>query len=145
MKIIYRSPETEKEFKEYFLFRWEMLRKPLNLPRGSEQDELEEQAFHIGAYHNHEIIGVGRLHIEPDDTARIRYMAVHDYYQNQGVGSRILRELEQHALANNLQNCWLYAREGAIGFYSNNGYVIKGENKSELSQLKHERMEKQLV
>ena len=122
-----------------------MLRKPLNLPRGSEKDELEEHSFHIAAYNNHKIIGVGRIHIEPDDTARIRYMAVHRDYQNQGVGSRILKELEQYARTNNLRDCWLYAREGAIAFYKKNGYVVKGENKSELTVLKHERMEKQLV
>ena len=142
--ITYKSPVTSEEFAEYFLFRWEMLRKPLNLPRGSEQDELEKHSFHIAAYNNQEIIGVGRLHIEHDNTARIRYMAVGDDYQNHGVGSRILRELEQFAHTNKLQVCWLYAREGAIGFYSKNDYVIKGESSSELSALKHERMEKSL-
>ena len=145
MSIIYRSPNSKKEFEKYYEFRWKMLREPLNLPRGSEQDELEEHSFHITAYNKHEIIGVGRLHIEPDNTARIRYMAVHDDYQNQDVGSRILKELEQHARDNHLRECRLYARESVILFYSKNGYVIKGKSKSELSQLKHERMEKQLV
>lgn len=145
MTIVYRSPKSGKEFEEYFTFRWELLRKPLGLERGSEQDELEKSAFHIAAYINHTVIGVGRLHIEANTTARIRYMAVHDDYQNQGVGSYILKELEQFALVNNIQTCWLYARERAVDFYINNGFEIKGENKSELSQLRHQRMEKSLV
>ena len=145
MTIIYRSPNSEKEFEKYFTFRWGMLRKPLNLPCGSEQDQLEETAFHIAAFDNQVIVGVGRIHIEPDNTARIRYMAVYEKYQDQGIGSSILRELEQIATTNNVRICWLYARENAIKFYNKNGYVIKGESNSELSELKHQRMEKSLV
>jgi ribosomal protein S18 acetylase RimI-like enzyme len=71
-------------------------------------------------------------------------MAVDDDYQNQGVGSSILIRLEGFAQTNNLRICWLYAREEAIKFYSKNGYAVKGESKSELSELKHKRMEKSL-
>jgi len=122
-----------------------MLRKPLKLSRGGEQDELEESSFHIAAYDDHKIIGVGRLHIEAGNIGRIRYMAVHDDYQSQGIGSRILQELEQLGRKNNIQTCWLNAREKALKFYSKNGYVLKGVSKSELPMIKHERMEKQLV
>ena len=121
-----------------------MLRKPLHLPPGSEQDELEESSFHIAAYDGSKIIGTGRLHIETDHNARIRYMAVHKDYQKQGIGSTILKKLEQFAKKNKAQTCWLYARENAINFYMNNGYIIKGNNSSELLGLNHERMEKQL-
>jgi len=121
-----------------------MLRKPIDLPSGSEQDELEESSFHIAAYDGSKIIGVGRLHIETDQNARIRYMAVHEDYQKQGVGNSILNQLENIAQNNNMRTCWLYARENAINFYMNNGYKIKGNSNSELLGLNHERMEKQL-
>ena len=120
-----------------------MLRKPLNLPLGSEQDELENQAFHIVAYNNKNIIGAGRLHIEKNQSARIRYMAVHENYQHQGVGSSILRELEKIAKTKNVKMCWLYARENAVNFYLKNNYQIKGIATSEL-EIKHHRMEKVL-
>ena len=121
-----------------------MLRKPLDLPPGSEQDELEESSFHIAAYDGSKVIGVGRMHIETDHNARVRYMAVHNDYQKQGIGSTILKKLEQFAKKNEAQTCWLYARENAISFYLNNGYKIKGNGISELIGLKHERMEKLL-
>ena len=141
--FIYTSPTSAEEFSKYFIFRWEMLRKPLNLPLGSEQDELENHAFHIAAYNNKNIIGVGRLHIEKNQSARIRYMAVRENYQHQGVGSSILRELEKIAKTKNAETCWLYARETAISFYLNNNYQIKGIATSEL-EIKHHRMEKVL-
>ena len=121
-----------------------MLRKPLDLPPGSEQDELEESSFHIAAYDGSKVIGVGRMHIETDQNARVRYMAVHNDYQKQGIGSTILKKLEQFAKKNEAQTCWLYARQNAISFYLNNGYKIKGNSISELIGLKHERMEKLL-
>ena len=142
--VIYKSPVTKEEFSKYFYFRWEMLRKPLNFPPGSEQDEFEESSFHIAAYDNSKVIGVGRLHIESNYRARIRYMAVHQDYQKQGVGSQILNKLEHYARNNDVQICWLHARKNAINFYMNNEYMIKGNSHSELLGLHHERMEKQL-
>ncbi len=143
--IIYKSPTTADELADYFSFRWEILRKPLHLPPGSEKDEQENNAFHIAAYDRSTIIGVGRLHIEAEKCARIRYMAVHDTFQKQGIGSKILKKLEIFAQQNVVQTCWLYAREEAINFYLNNGYKINGDSKSELLGLKHERMEKCLI
>ena len=143
--ITYKSPVTAEEFAEYFSFRWQMLRKPLNLPRGSEQDQLEKQAFHVAAYHDRAIVGLGRVHTEADGAARIRYMAVHEKYQNRGVGSTILDKLEEIVRAHKLQICWLYAREGAVGFYVKNGYAVKDAGNSERPEIRHWRMEKYLV
>ena len=33
-----RVPQTEEELERYYQFRWEMLRKPLHQPKGSERD-----------------------------------------------------------------------------------------------------------
>ena len=142
--IQYRPPLAPGEFAEYFSFRWALLREPLGLPRGSERDSLEDAAFHIAAYDGPSVIGVGRLHIEADGTARIRYMAVHADYRHKGIGRSILRKLEQFAHDHQVRVCWLHARVGAVGFYKKNGYAACGACKSELSFVRHERMEKML-
>ena len=145
MNLIFRSPDSEREFEEYFNFRWEQLRKPIGLEQGSEQDNLEDSTFHIAAYEENKLVGVGRLQFENNSTTRIRYMAVDPKYRNQGIGSQILKKLEKIANNHNADTCWLYARETAISFYKKNGYEIKGQTKSELSQVNHKRMEKQLI
>lgn len=33
-----RVPQTAEELESYYQFRWEMLRKPLHQPKGSERD-----------------------------------------------------------------------------------------------------------
>ena len=141
MTFILRPPSSDKEFEEYFNFRWKNLRKPMGLEQGSEKDELENSAFHIAAFQENKIIAVGRLQTENSATARIRYMAVGKPYRKQGIGSAILASLEENAIKNNVQNCWLLAREEAIPFYLKNNYEVKGVADSDLV-IKHRRMEK---
>ncbi len=142
--IRYRSSLAPGEFAEYFSFRWAQLREPLDMPRGSERDSQEDTAFHIAAYDGPSIVGVGRVHIEADGTARVRYMAVHADYRHRGIGRSILERLEQFASTHQVRTCWLLARENAVGFYKKNGYVVSGTGESELSSVHHERMEKVL-
>jgi len=144
MKIVYRSPNSEKEFEEYFKFRWKQLRKPLGLARGSEQDELDDTAFQIAAFNNQDIIGIGRLHIENNNAGRIRYMAVDEQFRKRGIGSQLLNELEIIARDRQILSCWLYARKEAMHFYKKNNYVVKGDAKSDL-EIPHARMEKNLL
>ena len=47
MSIFIRSPKTEKEYLEYFHFRWKMLRHPYGGKPGTEKDNLEDNSFHI--------------------------------------------------------------------------------------------------
>ena len=143
MTIIFRSPKSDEEFASYFEFRWQQLRKPLGFERGSEQDELEDSAFHIAAFNKKEVVGVGRIQIENNHTSRIRYMAVDSNFKNQGIGSGILEQLEAIARANKVSLCWLLARENAVAFYLKNKYEIKGIAKSELP-IPHLRMQKEL-
>ena len=142
--LVYRSPTSTNEFFEYYKFRWKVLRKPLNLPLGSEQDDLDKKSFHIAAFNDEIIIGAGRLQIEENACARIRYMAVEQKFRKQGIGRNILKQLEKHAILNNVQICWLYARESAINFYLKNNYVVNGTADNDLS-IKHIRMEKKLL
>ena len=141
MSAVYRTPASEKEFADYFSLRWELLRKPLGLAQGSEQDKLDGKAVHIAAFEGKKIIGVGRLQIEKDNTAQVRYMAVSNSHRRQGIGSQILIELENNAKAKGIEMCWLKARETAIKFYEKNNYLISGDAQSDL-KIPHFLMQK---
>lgn len=41
-----RVPETAEQMDAYYQFRWEMLRKPLHQPLGSERDAYDALAHH---------------------------------------------------------------------------------------------------
>ncbi|MEM8845178.1 MAG: GNAT family N-acetyltransferase [Pseudomonadota bacterium] len=143
-KFILRSPKSDKEFEQYFYFRWQQLREPLKLPRGSEQDDLEDQAFHCMAIMpNQKIIGVGRINHELNNAMRIRYMAVDQTVQSKGVGSAILQKLIEYAKQKHAKTCWLNAREKACTFYLKQGFEIQDKIESDLN-IPHFRMEKKI-
>lgn len=139
------SPRTPQQWDAYFEFRWQMLRHPWKQPRGSERDEHEVAAFHIMAVNTkEEIIGIGRLHAIDSSTGQIRYMAVNPETQRQGVGKKILDALESHACHQQYQQIRLNARNGALGFYTSNGYQPAGPGHTLFGEIAHTVMQKRL-
>ena len=119
-----RVPKNKKEFNEYDLFRWRMLRKPIGKTIDSLKDEYENNSFHLIGVINNKIVACGRLHFINDSKAQIRYMAVDEKYQGKGIGSKILSALEDYAIEKNAKKIILNARDHAIKFYKGSKYKI---------------------
>ena len=63
-----RVPQTEEELDAYYQFRWEMLRKPLHQPKGSERDAWDAMAHHQMVMDEEgNLVAVGRLYINADN------------------------------------------------------------------------------
>ena len=45
MDIIVKHPKSNNDFEKYYYFRWEILRKPHNKPKGTEKDDFEMEQF----------------------------------------------------------------------------------------------------
>ena len=119
-----KSPQTSEEWDDYFLFRWEMLRKPLGMSKDSLKDELESSSFHLIAIDEYKtIVGSGRVHFNSDEEAQIRYMAINENLKRKGIGSEIIKKLEEHAGKNGAKTVILNAREEAINFYLSLNYL----------------------
>ena len=143
-EITYKTPENNKEFKEYDLFRWEILRKPLGKDIASLKDEHEKSAFHLVGYKDQRIIACGRLHFNKTYEAQIRYMAVSKDLQRAGIGKQVLKLLEKNAIENNAKKIVLNARDHAIDFYRISGYeTLKKYNGSDTG-IPHTTMEKNI-
>jgi len=134
----------DKQFEEYYELRWRVLRKPWNQPRGSEKDELEDRAIHIMACDGNKIVGVARLHFNSKEEAQIRYMAVDESYRRRGIGSMMLRRLEEIAREKGASHIVLNARENAVGFYEKNGYKIVKKSYVLFGEIQHYKMMKNL-
>ena len=102
MIITLCKPLTVDEFVSYYHFRWKILRKPWNQPKGSERDGKDKTSIHrmIIEESTNQIIAVGRLHFNTKKEAQIRYMAVADNFRGQGLGTKIVEALEKIALGN---------------------------------------------
>ena len=144
MKII--EPTTSEEFKKYYNLRYEILRKPWGQPPGSERDEGEETSIHRMIIDNKtgDALAVGRLQFNSTHEAQIRYMAVLDEFQGQGLGSQIISALEDVARENGNKWMILSARGNALQFYKNNGYEIMIKTHLLFGEIQHWLMRKEL-
>jgi GNAT superfamily N-acetyltransferase len=144
--FLVKQPQTDSELEQYYDLRWRILRAPWQQPRGSERDEYESKAIHAMAIDDEDkVIGAARLHQIDKACAHIRYMAVDEAVQSQGVGKALLHYLEKRANALGIQVIKLNARENSVGFYSKQGYVVTGPGHILYGQIMHRKMQKVLV
>lgn len=144
MNFNLKSPSSYREWREYFLFRYKILRKPIGLHRSTIRDNLEKISYHVMATTNKgKIIGVGRLHFVNTKESQIRYMAVDKNFRKKGVGNAIVHNLEIHSLNNYRNKIILNARENAVIFYSKLGYINLGKIDVGID-IKHFQMKKNL-
>ena len=140
-----KQAETETEFKRYYQLRWQLLRAPWNQPKGSETDDIEASCFHVMAVDDEKkVIAVARLQFNSNDEAQIRYMAVSESCERQGIGHALIAALEQHAKKSSHKTIVLHARENAVGFYEKQGYEVIEKSYLLFSEIQHFRMSKKL-
>ena len=140
-----KSPENQEEWENYLTFRWEILRKPLGMSKDSLADSIEDKSFHLmGIDDEEKVIASGRVHFNYENEAQIRYMAVDDSFKRKGVGTEIVKELENYAQSKGANIMVLNARENAISFYLSLGYQEVGPYQSDTG-IPHKTMKKNLV
>ena len=143
-QIEIRSPKTEAEWKKYDDFRWEILRKPLNIPHIPLKDDLEDSSYHLMAVTlANDILACGRLHMNNDDEAQIRYMGVSENIRRNGLGTLIVKRLEDQAELLGAKSIILNARDVALNFYKSLGY-LKIEPYLSNTNIPHTKMKKRL-
>ena len=98
--ILFKTPSNSEEFKNYDLFRWEILRKPIGKSIESLKDEYEDSSYHLIGVIDNKIIACGRLHFNNAYEAQIRYMAIDEHYQRKGIGVQVIELLEAEAKKN---------------------------------------------
>ena len=139
------KPETPEQWGEYFDLRWRILRAPWDQPRGSEKDEFDEIADHVTVRDQEgRLLGVGRLHLNNEKEAQIRYMATEEDCRGLGVGRVIINKLEELARARGVERIVLNARDNVLGFYQRFGYAVTGSGPTLFGKVKHSKMEKRL-
>tara|TARA_B100000212_G_scaffold319119_1_gene276039 strand:+ start:21 stop:461 length:441 start_codon:yes stop_codon:yes gene_type:complete len=143
-ELEFRSPNSSHEFEEYDLFRWKILREPLGKSIESLKDSFEDKSFHLIAIKESKIIACGRLHFNSKLEAQVRYMAVEEHLQGQGIGKKILEILEYKAKENNVTHVVLNARDHVIKFYENSGYRILEKYNGSDTGIPHTTMRKKL-
>ncbi len=138
-------PNSPADLERYFELRWRVLRAPWNQPRGSERDERENESIHMMIRsETGDALAVGRLHLNTPAEAQVRFMAVDPDAQNRGLGSSLLRALENRARAVGAKRLVLNARSTAQRFYEHHGYHVEAPAQRLFAEVEHWRMSKDL-
>ena len=108
-------------------FRFNNLRKPLNLEWSKEDLLSENKQIHFALKNQSEIVGSFCLKKINCSTIRLRQMAIEKKFQKQGYGSSILKFTEKFAIKNNYKKIIIIARLSALDFYKKNLFKTSGK------------------
>ena len=139
------EPTNESDFSDYYRIRYEILRKPWNQPEKSTKDDTESISVHLLVKdENGKAVATGRMQFNSDEEAQIRSMAVIDEYRGNGIGSLLIKRLEEIAVSRKLKRITLDSRENAVQFYISNGYTIIEPSYLLFGIIRHFKMQKDL-
>lgn len=137
-------PTSTEEMEAYFLFRWKVLKEPFKFPPGAEKDEYESVAEHrmlVDGRAN--IVAVGRVHLNVQDEAQIRHIAVSSEHRKKGLGSLILTALEDVAIKEGAKRAVTNSLDTSVEFFESCGYSVE-DSPDELGKQKRKHMVKRL-
>jgi predicted GNAT family N-acyltransferase len=122
-----------------------VLRAPLGLPLSADDLQGEAVQLHFGLFADAgELLACVIAIAVSVDLAKIRQTAVSPAYRRQGLGRRLMTELESALAERNFTSLILHARSTAVGFYEQLGYDTVGGEFIEIT-IPHRKMVKQLA
>lgn len=120
-----------------------MLRKPLGHGREAVPFPFEAESLHLVALDAGRVVGCVLFHPEGPGSGRLFQMAVEPDRQGGGLGTRLVRALEEEVASRGFREVTLHARDAAVGFYARLGYVSFGAPYVEVG-IPHQNMRRSL-
>ncbi len=139
-----RSPQTEREWEDYFDLRYRILREPLNQPIGSERNDGDATGIHFALYDNDIVKAIARLDQQDAEVFQVRFVAVEKAEQGAGYGRKIMEATEEKTKELSGQKIILHARDYAVDFYLKLNYTLIEPSYKLFDVLQHFLMEKNL-
>ena len=137
-----KSPITPKEWDDYYNLRFEILRKPLDQPKGSERNEGDLTGNHFAIYENTLLKAIGRLDTVDKTTSQVRFFCTAISSQGKGYGKILMEFMEDFSQQQGNNKMILQARENAVDFYSKLGYKVLNKSHLLYNKVQHYLMEK---
>ena len=135
LELEFAEPKSEHELEEYYRLRYERLRKPLGLPPGTERaDAIEPASIHRVVKVDGRIVAAACwvVGMRRDDTVRgpyvrFRQMAVDPGFERRGIGSAIMRHVEEASRSLGALEIVGNVRLENVKLFERHGWVELGE------------------
>ncbi|WP_232324896.1 GNAT family N-acetyltransferase [Halobacillus mangrovi] len=106
-----------------------------NQPKEASQypKDLEQNTFHLGAFHDNTLVSIASFFdektdkIETESQYRLRGMATLPEWRGKGAGSLIIKEAETILQQRDVDVLWCNARTSAAGYYDRLNFKQVGE------------------
>lgn len=93
------------------------------IPETMEWDDMDDNATHAVAFdENDQMLGYARL-LRSKQLGRMAVLSAH---RGNGIGTQLLKALEELALQQDYEHIFLHAQIQALPFYESQGYQIQG-------------------
>lgn len=127
MKIKHAISDKEKSKLDQLL--WDVLWKPLGLPRDIRQSfKLNNPQIDLVAVDNGVVIGGLVANWLSENEIEIRHIAVSSDFQGLSVGKRLVEKLIKLVQKDNPVKIQTCARNTSIGFFTKQGFISTGEH-----------------
>ena len=125
-ELIIREIKSKKELDEVFKIREEVFVKGQNVPKEMEIDEEDEKAIHIIVLLGEKPVGCARI-VMTDNRARLGRIAILDECRGKGYGKDLVKFLIEFCLDKKVKEIYMHAQYYLNKFYSELGFVDRGE------------------
>ena len=127
-KIIIKTIEFgSKDYEKLLTFRFENLRRPLELLWTENDLRLESKQTHFALYNRKRIVGSCLLKKISNRKIRLRQMAIDVKFQKKKLGLMLLKHAENYSKSKLFNEIIIIARVSAYFFYRKNGFYPVGK------------------
>ena len=116
----------QPEYRKELMLRWEVLRKPLGMPPGSELFPEEEESLHLVALEGKQVVGCVLFYQEQEARGKLFQLAISTEYEGKGFSKKLMLTLEHALIKKGIREVYLLARDELVRFYSHMGYHPEG-------------------
>ena len=134
---------TFAELAEFVVpIRFQVFVHEQNVPAEIECDNRDGICQHVLIVDGERPIATGRIDFQSGN--KLGRIAVLPEYRGQGIGKRVVQELERIARQQGVSDVWLHGQTNVVGFYERLGYQSVGP-KFEEAGIPHRKMTKTLT
>ncbi|MEM8833571.1 MAG: GNAT family N-acetyltransferase [Pseudomonadota bacterium] len=124
---IYQIAYGSEEYELSKSFRQRILREPLGIKLSEDDLRGEDRQHHFIAMFQNSIVGTVVVANVDNERAKLRQMAVDDNHQKNGIGKKLISQVDRFVHDKSYKFVVCTARKTSAGFYKKMGFIIDGE------------------
>lgn len=142
MKTLWTEDLNSQIYKDALAIRYKVFVEEQKVPSDLEIDEFEERSIYGVLYDSDQAVATVRIYSLGNSTYKVQRVAVLKDLRGQGLGKRLMLDVEKKAKEMNVAHLKLDSQNTAIPFYQKLGYKISSDEFLDAGILHHTMIKK---